>query len=391
MVSPDLPESQATLNTLGGPPSASPGGVNPIVPGASSGPSRYRIMRPHARGGLGEVFVAHDEELHREVALKEIQAQHAGNSDSRARFLFEAEVNGRLEHPSIVPVYGLGTYPDGRPYYAMRFIQGETFKDAIDRFHQAESGARDPGRRTLELRQLLRRFLDVCNAVAYAHSQGVLHRDLKPANVMLGPFGETLVVDWGLAKQCGTKSAQHGAQEPSSSALDAPRSALDATQAGTVMGTPAFMSPEQAAGELDRLTAASDVFSLGAMLATLLTGQSPLQGKDALDTLENARRGQWQSPRERHPQTPAPLDAICRKAMAQKTGGALHDSTRPGGRPGTLAGRRAGGSVSRAALGPTAALGPPASHAGDRSGGGSARGHAGPVREHGSAVGCQSP
>src|SRR5213076_1728703 len=114
-----------------------------------------------------------------------------------------AEVTGGLEHPGIVPVFGLGTYGDGRPFYAMRFIRGDNLKHAIDAFHQAEGPKRDPGERTRSLQSLLRRFLDVCNAIAYAHSRGVLHRDLKPGNVMLGPFGETLVVDWGLAKPLG--------------------------------------------------------------------------------------------------------------------------------------------------------------------------------------------
>jgi serine/threonine-protein kinase len=169
------------------------------APGEGTAGLRFRILRPYARGGLGIVFVAQDEELHREVALKEIQVQHADHDESRARFLLEAEITGGLEHPGIVPVYGLGHYEDGRPFYAMRLIKGDSLKEAIARFHQADGPGRDPAERGLALRQLLRRFVDVCNAVAYAHSRGVLHRDLKPANVMLGPYGETLVVDWGLA------------------------------------------------------------------------------------------------------------------------------------------------------------------------------------------------
>src|SRR5262249_8760269 len=157
---------------------------------------RFRVLRPHARGGLGEVHVAQDEELHREVALKEIQDRHADNPDSRARFMLEAEITGGLEHPGIVPGYGLGTYADGLPYYAKRFIQGDSLKEAIERFYQAEElhpAGRDPGQRALEFRQLLGRFVDVCNAIAYAHSRGILHRDLKPGNIMLGNYGETLV------------------------------------------------------------------------------------------------------------------------------------------------------------------------------------------------------
>src|SRR5262249_52918618 len=148
---------------------------------------------------------AHDHELHREVALKEIQDRHADHPESRGRFLLEAEITGGLEHPGIVPVYGLGTYADGRPYYAMRFIKGDSLKDAIERFHKTDVAGRDPGERTLALRQLLRRLIDVCNAIAYAHSRGILHRDLKPGNIMLGRYGETLVVDWGLAKPQGQR------------------------------------------------------------------------------------------------------------------------------------------------------------------------------------------
>src|SRR5262249_24887638 len=132
-----------------------------------------------------------------------IQGARAGDEVSRRRFLREAEVTGRLEHPGIVPVYGLVKDSNGEPCYAMRFIEGETLQDALHRFHQEEGEGHDAGKRAVALRQLLQRFVTVCNTIAYAHSKGVLHRDLKPANVMLGPYGETLVVDWGLAKVTG--------------------------------------------------------------------------------------------------------------------------------------------------------------------------------------------
>jgi hypothetical protein len=144
---------------------------------------RFRILRPHAQGGLGAVFVALDEELHREVALKQILEKHADEPDSRGRFVLEAEITGGLEHPGIVPVYGLGVDAHGRPYYAMRFIRGDSLKEATDRFHADDALGHDPGRRSLELHKLLRRFIDVCNTIDYAHSRGVLHRDIKPANV----------------------------------------------------------------------------------------------------------------------------------------------------------------------------------------------------------------
>jgi serine/threonine-protein kinase len=274
---------------------------------------RYHVLRPHARGGLGEVFVALDTELNREVALKEIQAQYAQDPHSRSRFLLEAEVTGGLEHPSIVPVYGLGQYEDGRPCYAMRFVRGETFQDAIRRFHEADVPGRDTGERSLAFRALLNRFVAVCNAVAYAHSRGILHRDLKPANVMLGRYGETLVVDWGLAKAVGRQDSPSGGDEP---ALRPASAEGLATQMGTVLGTPAYASPEQAAGRLDLLGPASDIYSLGATLYSVLTGRAPFEGSDKGQVLRQVGRGAWRPALHLKKGTPAALDAICRKAMS---------------------------------------------------------------------------
>ncbi|HVS33935.1 MAG TPA: tetratricopeptide repeat protein, partial [Gemmataceae bacterium] len=274
---------------------------------------RFRLLRPHAEGGLGKVSVARDEELHRDVALKEIKQHHADHAESRARFLVEAEITGGLEHPGIVPVYGLGAYADGRPFYAMRFIKGDSLKEAIERFHQ-EKGPLTGGPRMLELRQLLSRFNAVCNAVAYAHSRGVLHRDLKPANVMLGKYGETLVVDWGLAKPLGGsingEGASEGPLQPASSGDSAP------TQMGKAVGTPAYMSPEQAAGRPDQLGPVSDVYSLGATLYCLLTGKAPFERGDLGGVLQRVQRGDFPRPRQVRRDVPRALEAVCLKAMA---------------------------------------------------------------------------
>lgn len=279
---------------------------------------RFKILRPHAKGGLGEVFVAKDQELNREVALKEIQPKFADDTGSRSRFRLEAEVTGNLEHPGIVPVYGLGQYADGRPFYAMRFIRGASLKEAIEQFHTRFPASKSPmseGEAVLELRKLLGRFVDVCNAIEYAHSRGVLHRDLKPGNVVLGKYGETLVVDWGLAKALGKTEIVDASQAPvtpSSESGSAP------TMLGSAIGTPAYMSPEQAAGRVNELGPATDVYSLGATLYHLLTGQTPVQGKNVAATLQYVQSGEYPTPRQVRADVPRPLEAVCLRAMALK-------------------------------------------------------------------------
>jgi serine/threonine-protein kinase len=287
---------------------------------------RFLPIRPHARGGIGLVWVARDCELQRDVALKVIQPRYAERADQRTRFVLEAEITGKLEHPGIVPVYSLGQNAEGRPYYAMRFIRGESLSAAIKQFHQARrqeaesAGKRAPSMWGIEFRQLLRSFLDVCDTIDYAHSRGVLHRDIKPANIMLGRYGETLVVDWGLAKVIGktdVATAQGGSDlEPS---LQQETSATSGeTQQGMAIGTPSYMSPEQASGLIDELGPASDVYSLGATLYELLTGQLAFPGEKVLEILEKVRKGDFPPPRSICRSLPAPLEAICCKAMALK-------------------------------------------------------------------------
>ncbi len=280
---------------------------------AYSSSKRFRVIRPHARGALGEVYLAQDEELNREVALKEIQAPYASNSESRSRFLIEAKITGSLEHPGIVPVYSLGSYPDGRPFYAMRFIRGVSLHEAIARFHQADLPSRDPSERTLALRALLSRFVGVCNAVAYAHSRGVVHRDIKPSNIMLGPYGETLVVDWGLAKMFDQPVTADSQEIPIQPMVGG---SARATMLGQVVGTPSYMPPEQAAGKVDQVGPHNDVYSLGATLYNLLTGMPPYPGDDADEIVNQVLLGRpFDPPRRVKRDVPPALEAVVLKAM----------------------------------------------------------------------------
>ena len=230
--------------------------------------TRYRLLERIARGGMGVVYTAEDENLRRRVALKVLDVPGT-DGELRNRLIREARVLAALEHPGIVPVHDVGTLADGRVFYTMKFVEG----NRLDKF--IESVASVPDR--------LRIFLRICDAVAFAHARGVLHRDLKPANIMVGPFGEVLVMDWGLAKILrGEVSSSMLEADPEATVFDKPKHANIAspptetsvvTGHGTVMGTPGYMSPEQARGEVEHVDTRSDIYSLGALLRFLLTGQ----------------------------------------------------------------------------------------------------------------------
>ena len=276
--------------------------------------NRFRIVNLHAEGGLGIVSVALDQQIGRDVALKQIKVQFADNAIHRFKFIQEAEITGQLEHPGIVPIYALGKDSNGRPYYAMKFIHGESMRDAIKSFHEqlATNSVEFDGP---ELRQLLRRFIDVCNAVEYAHDKGVLHRDLKPQNIMLGKHGETLVVDWGLAKrfdQAGSLSTPSSKDVGESTV----HSGDNKTLVGTFLGTPAYAPPEQLKGELEKLSVRSDVYSLGVVLFELLANTIPISGlKNLTEAVEAIESGEISSPKKIKGQVPEGLDFICRQAL----------------------------------------------------------------------------
>ena len=283
-------------------------------------PGRYKLISQHARGGMGRIWVAMDNTLGRQIALKEL----IGGGASRlldvsgrgltapaapvARFLQEARVTGQLEHPSIVPVYELGHRADGTPYYTMKLVRGRTLSEAIEKCTDLRTRL-----------ELLPHFADLCNAIAYAHDRGVIHRDIKPQNVMVGEFGETVVIDWGLAKAKGQSDIQAGAMQRNLSESDSVWSSTH-TSLGEVLGTPAYMAPEQARGDIEAIDERSDIYGLGAVLYALLTGNAPYRGKRQGEVLTQVRAGMTTPIAESEPKAPRELVAICERAMQTKPG-----------------------------------------------------------------------
>ena len=255
--------------------------------------TRYRLLERIARGGMGVVYAAEDQTLSRRVALKVLDVPVPG-SDFAHRLNREARVLARLEHPGIVPVHDVGTLADGRVFYTMKFVEGRRLDLHL------ESVPSLPDR--------LRLFLRICDAVAFAHARGVLHRDLKPANVMVGAFGEVLVMDWGLAKILRDPGSAKTPADPDATIFRPPNplpTETESTQAtaitghGTILGTPGYMSPEQARGDIAQLDQRSDIFSLGALLRFLAEASGPRQSGRS------------------NPRKDKSLEAICAKATAQ--------------------------------------------------------------------------
>ncbi len=283
---------------------------DPIQPGPVWVATEYRIERLHASGGLGHVFLATDPVLNRKVAIKFPKWSRL-SKEQRARFEREARVTGRLDHPGIVPVHSLKQDESSRPCYVMRFVEGPTLHETIRQLHDEAGVSRSRDFYYARgIRQLLQNLIALSNIVAYAHGQGVIHRDIKPGNVILGPYGETLLLDWGLAKVIG--ELEEFSTESQRQQFTTPLE----TRGGQMMGTPAFSSPEQLLGQTDRVDHRSDIYSLGATLYFLLTGKYPVESGSVLLQLENAVQGKIAAPRTLFHSVPIALNAICRRAMA---------------------------------------------------------------------------
>jgi serine/threonine-protein kinase len=303
---------QRTLTTL-----ASPKGCDSTLTAVLSAErsQRYTLTRIHSSGGMGRIWVAHDGELGREIALKELAPEKSDSTELRRRFLNEARITGQLEHPGIVPVYDLARRPENQqPFYTMRFVKGRTLTVAAREYHQRRmAGNAD----SLDFLTLMNAFVTVCNTIAYAHSRGVIHRDLKGQNVILGDFGEVVVLDWGLAKLVDRLEEQ---EDKRSIVSERSKSAdPDITLQGEAIGTPAYMAPEQAAGRLNLIDSRSDVYGLGAILYEILTGHPPFFGSDVLETLRRVQEEAPIPPKQVWSEVPQLLESACLRALAKNT------------------------------------------------------------------------
>ncbi len=289
--------------------------ASPVVPIAG----RYEDLGPLGAGGMGEVRRVRDVALDRVLAMKIIRAPLAQRTTALERFVEEARATAQLQHPGIVPVHDIGRLPDGRVWFTMKEVRGRTFGEVIREVHEASAGEWGAGPSGWTFRRLIAAFQLTCHAVAYAHERGVLHRDLKPANAMVGAHGEVYVLDWGLAKLHGGGEVEPEPEPVDRPPLRASRLAQGGTHVGQVVGTPAYMSPEQARGENDWIDHRSDLYSLGAILYEILSGGPPYGG-DGATALAAVRQGPPPPliSAQGAPPPPAELVDLCERAMARE-------------------------------------------------------------------------
>lgn len=280
---------------------------------------RYEQLGLIGEGGMGEVFQVRDPELSRVMALKALRQHLASKAGQAARFREEAQITAQLRHPGVVAVHEFGLLEDGRIYFTMEEVQGRTLADILKELHGAsDSRAWGTTKDGWTLRKVIEAFRRACETLAYAHARGVVHRDLKPSNLMLGDYGEVLVLDWGLAKVTGRSDAALDPSEEVTSERSQDHSLR--TRVGKVFGTPAYMPPEQARGEWDRVGSTTDVYALGAVLYKVLCGRSPYRARSAHSVLDQVRQGPPRplTQHRRCPPLPKGLVQICERAMARE-------------------------------------------------------------------------
>jgi len=281
----------------------------------------------HSTGGIGQIWKAHDDNLGREIALKELKTQFAGSESHRERFVREARLTGQLQHPGIVPVYDFVTSEDrSRCYYTMRFVKGKTLTEAIHAYHASRKG-RPERDGNAEFLRLLNAFVDICQTIAFAHSRDVIHRDLKGDNVILGDYGEVIVLDWGLAKQLedvgGVTELDgeiHGGEVHAHETVIDQREEenTSVTMQGDKLGTPSYMAPEQATGQVDLIDRLTDVYGLSAILYEILTGEPPFRGQSIVEILQNVIHTPPQPPSQHNREVPAELEEICLQGLSKR-------------------------------------------------------------------------
>ena len=279
---------------------------------AQSG-ERFEFVREFARGGVGSISLVRDQELRRTIVMKTLIDGHDATEYVRNKFVEEAQITAQLEHPNIVPVHEFGHLKNGEMFFTMKLVQGRTLKEVLRALRTEDASVQGEFSRT----RLIGMFISMCQAIAFAHSRNVIHRDIKPANIMIGDFGEVLLLDWGVAKVLGTSSEEELLEQ----AVQTERStAGDATMMGLITGTPSYMPPEQAAGRIDRLDGRADVYALGAVLYEILTLRRPFHEKTQKETLKAVITQQLRAPTEVAPNKniPAALEGICVKALAKR-------------------------------------------------------------------------
>jgi tRNA A-37 threonylcarbamoyl transferase component Bud32 len=282
-----------------------------LQPDATAERKRYVVVREIARGGMGKVLEVEDTELRRSVALKVLRKEYLARKDIVERFLEEAQITGQLEHPNIVPVHEMGVDGAGNLYFTMKYVEGMSLSELLLKLRQ---GNRDT-ERDFPLLKLLDIFIKICEGIGFAHNRGVIHRDLKPANIMVGKFGEVQVMDWGVAKIIGREMPSEG--DSGIVMTDRLDQGSAHTMMGSVIGTPSFMAPEQARGDLDAIGPKTDIFSLGVILYEMLALRSPWTGKSSDEVLEQVRETTPVKPSERNPDRviPAELERLCLRCL----------------------------------------------------------------------------